>query len=152
MSESSGGILFERTVKIRFAHCDPAGIVFFPQYLVLTNGLVEDCFTEGLAIDYAKMIQERRIGLPIVKLECDFSRPSRMGETITLSLAVLALGRSSIRLEIIGHTEAQTRFRAMQVLVTTSLETGGSIEIPADIRAALAPYVSHSHSVQDPSS
>ncbi len=37
---------FERPVRIRFSHCDPAGIVFFPQYLVMTNDvLVEDCST-----------------------------------------------------------------------------------------------------------
>ena len=38
---------FERPVRIRFSHCDPAGIVFFPQYLVMTNALVEDWFNEG---------------------------------------------------------------------------------------------------------
>jgi len=42
---------FDMPVRIRFAHCDPAGIVFFPQYLVLTNALVEDWFTERLKID-----------------------------------------------------------------------------------------------------
>ncbi|MDF6762844.1 acyl-CoA thioesterase, partial [Escherichia coli] len=36
---------FERAARIRFAHCDPAGIVYFPQYLVLFNVLVEDWFT-----------------------------------------------------------------------------------------------------------
>ena len=58
---------FELPVRIRFAHCDPAGIVYFPQYLVMTNALVEDWFTERLAIDYAHMIETRRVGLPIVK-------------------------------------------------------------------------------------
>ena len=52
---------FDMPVRIRFSHCDPAGIVFFPQYLVLTNALVEDWFTECLHVDYAHMIGERRI-------------------------------------------------------------------------------------------
>ncbi len=55
---------FQMPVRIRFSHCDPAGIVFFPQYLVMTNALVEDWFNEGLQIDYAQMIAQRRIGLP----------------------------------------------------------------------------------------
>jgi 4-hydroxybenzoyl-CoA thioesterase len=128
---------FERPVRIRFAHCDPAGIVFFPQYLVLTNGLVEDWFTDGLGIDYAQMIGVRRVGLPIVKLDCEFSRPSRMGETITLALTLQTIGRRSIGIEIVGRLGDEVRFRATQVLVTTSFETGGSIDIPDDIRAAL---------------
>jgi 4-hydroxybenzoyl-CoA thioesterase len=128
---------FERPVRIRFAHCDPAGIVFFPQYLTLTNGLVEDWFTDALGIDYAQMIGARRIGLPIVKLGCEFARPSRMGETITLALTVRTIGRRSIGIDIVGRLNDEIRFRAAQVLVTTSFETGASIEIPADIRAAL---------------
>ena len=30
-------MIFERKKLIRFHHCDPAGIVFYPQYLVLCN-------------------------------------------------------------------------------------------------------------------
>jgi len=91
---------FERPVRIRFSHCDPAGIVFFPQYLVMTNALVEDWFNEGLQIDYAQMIAQRRIGLPIVKLDCEFSRPSQMGETIMLTLSVSAIGRRSCSMRV----------------------------------------------------
>lgn len=141
--------IFELPVRIRFAHCDPAGIVFFPQYLVLTNALVEDWFTDRLNIDYAHMIEQRRIGLPIVKLECEFSRPSRMGETVTLSLSVASIGRRSIRLDIVGQCGDEIRFRAHQVLVTTSLETGSSIDIPDDIATALAMFAPQPQSLQE---
>lgn len=130
-------IVFERPVRIRFAHCDPAGIVFFPQYLTLTNALVEDWFTDSLGIDYAEMIGQRRVGLPIVRLECEFARPSRMGETISLALSLARIGRRSIDIRIVGSGPDGVRFAANQVLVTTSLETGESIWIPNDIRAAL---------------
>jgi 4-hydroxybenzoyl-CoA thioesterase len=33
---------FTRTVAIRFSHCDPAGIVYFPNYFDMFNGLIED--------------------------------------------------------------------------------------------------------------
>lgn len=130
-------IVFERPVRIRFAHCDPAGIVFFPQYLTLTNALVEDWFTDALGIDYANMIGGRRVGLPIVRLECEFARPSRMGETISLALSLVDVGRRSIRIRIVGRGPNGVRFATTQVLVTTSLESGESIVIPDDIRAAL---------------
>lgn len=131
---------FERPVRIRFSHCDPAGIVFFPQYLVMTNALVEDWFNEGLRIDYAQMIAQRRVGLPIVKLDCEFSRPSQMGETITLSLKLIKVGRRSISIGIVGQHSDEIRFSAKQVLVTTSLESGASIDIPADVASALATF------------
>lgn len=130
-------IVFERPVRIRFSHCDPAGIVFFPQYLMLTNALVEDWFTDALGIDYADTIGGRRVGLPIVRLECEFARPSRMGETISLALSLIDVGGRSIRIRIVGRGPNGVRFAATQVLVTTSLESGESIAIPDDIRAAL---------------
>ncbi|ASL46925.1 4-hydroxybenzoyl-CoA thioesterase [Burkholderia sp. AD24] len=139
---------FERPVRIRFSHCDPAGIVFFPQYLVMTNALVEDWFNEGLHVDYAQMIGQRRVGLPIVKLDCEFSRPSQMGETITLTLNVAAIGRRSISIEIVGHCNGETRFRAKQVLVTTSLDRNVSIDIPPDIASALAAFAPQPDSIE----
>jgi 4-hydroxybenzoyl-CoA thioesterase len=139
---------FERPVRIRFSHCDPAGIVYFPQYLVMTNVLVEDWFNEGLSIDYAHMIAQRRIGLPIVKLDCEFSRPSQMGETILLALEVRTISRSSIGIEIHGHCNGETRFRSNQVLVFMSFDSGKSIAIPGDIASALAAYAPSSPSIE----
>lgn len=128
---------FERPVRIRFSHCDPAGIVFFPQYLVMTNVLIEDWFNEALDIDYAAMISKRRVGLPIVKLDCTFSNPSTMGEVIVLALALKRIGARSIAVDITAQANGELRFSARQVLVTTSLEAGVSIAVPDDIRAAL---------------
>jgi 4-hydroxybenzoyl-CoA thioesterase len=131
---------FERPVRIRFSHCDPAGIVFFPQYLVMTNALVEDWFNETLDIDYAAMISKRRVGLPIVKLDCTFSKPSTMGDTLVLSLTLDHIGARSVGIVIDARSHGETRFLARQVLVTTSLESGVSIDIPDDIRAALTRF------------
>ena len=136
---SSPGAVFEREVLVRFAHCDPAGIVFFPQYLVLFNGHVEDWFNDGLGIGYAHFIGERRCGLPIVRLDCEFKAPTRMGERLTLSLAVTHVGNSSIGLRLAAHAGGQLRVVSNQVLVTTSLETHRAIAIPDDVRALLQP-------------
>lgn len=128
---------FSRQWTIHFSHCDPAGIVFFPQYLVLFNNLVETWFTEGLGISYADMIAQRRVGLPTVHLECDFRRISRMGEQLDFCVAVKRLGSRSLTLQLWVGEQDQPRVRLEQVLVFTSLETHKSISIPADIRQAL---------------
>lgn len=128
---------FERDYPIRFSHCDPAGIVYYPQYLVLFNHLVEDWFTEGLGVSYADMLGTRRIGLPIVRLECDFRAISRMGETLRFGLAVERAGGKSLTLALDARLGEAQRVAARQVLVFTSLETHNAIDIPADVRAAL---------------
>ncbi|WP_088279631.1 thioesterase family protein [Ideonella sp. A 288] len=129
--------VFEREVLIRFGHCDPAGIVFFPQYLVLFNYLVEDWMDQGLKLGYAHFIDHRRIGLPTVSLHCDFTAPSRMGEHVTMGLAVHRLGRKSITLDLWCRLGDEQRVKARQVLVTTQLDRMEAVDIPADLRAAI---------------
>ncbi|MES2263921.1 MAG: thioesterase family protein [Pseudomonadota bacterium] len=128
---------FERDILIRFAHCDPAGIVFFPQYLVLFNGLVEDWFDQCLEVGYAHFLGERRLGLPIVKLDCEFKAPSKMGDHVTLALMVSKLGRSSLALEFSCRSGDELRVVSRQVLVTTSLENHKAIPVPDDVRARI---------------
>jgi 4-hydroxybenzoyl-CoA thioesterase len=128
---------FRKKESIRFSHCDPAGIVYFPQYLVLTNWLVEDWFNEGLGIDFSKMCDSRRLGIPIVKLECEFLKPSRLGDQLDWSLGVTRLGKRSLTLDILASGQDGVRLRSTQVLVMTALATGSSIDFPGDIRRIL---------------
>ena len=46
------GDTFHSDMLVRFSHCDPAGIVFYPQYFIMFNGLVEDWFNQGLGVNY----------------------------------------------------------------------------------------------------
>jgi 4-hydroxybenzoyl-CoA thioesterase len=135
---------FQSTRVVRFADCDPAGIIFFPRYLEMANTFVEEWFDVALGIPYAQLLGARRTGLPTVRLEVDFTAVSRHGETLALELAVEKLGRSSL---IVAHTFRcgdEVRMQARQVLVCTSLETHKAIALPEDIRAAIAPYAARS--------
>lgn len=129
---------FERPMRIRFSHCDPAGIVFFPQYLVLFNALVEDWFTDELGVPYADLLGPRRIGLPIVHLKCDFRAICRMGDNVTLALVPVRVGHRSLTLSLSCRMGDVVCVESQQVLVFTSLETHRAIEMPEDVRQALA--------------
>ncbi len=130
---------FQRARMIRFSDCDPAGIVFYPQYFVMLNGLVEDWVSEGLGVDYHALIAERRIGLPTVRLEADFRAVSRMGDDVILGLSVERLGSRSIALALRCFDPAndELRMQVKQVLVTTSLESHRAVAVPDDIRDAI---------------
>jgi 4-hydroxybenzoyl-CoA thioesterase len=131
--------------SVRFSDCDPAGMVFYPQYFVMLNGLVEDWFTHGLQVSYAQFLGERRLGLPMASLQCDFKVPSRMGETIALHLHLLRLGKRSLTLGIdCTDTDKEAapaptlRWRAQAVIVITSLAHDGAIPIPDDVLQGIA--------------
>ena len=133
---------FERERTIRFSHCDPAGIVFFPQYLVMINDLNEEWIGSLLGAPYADLIGRRRTGLPTVSLQCDFTAISRMGEVVTLGLSVERLGRKSITLRHGCRLGDESRMVIRQVLVSTDLNTHRAIDIPADLRAAIETFAS----------
>jgi 4-hydroxybenzoyl-CoA thioesterase len=124
---------------IRFSDCDPAGIVFYPQYFVMFNGVVEDWVNDALGIGYRDLVIERRIGLPTVRVEADFSAVSRMGDRVVLSVAVERIGNRSLTLALrCAGAGGDLRMAMRQVLVTTSLDTHRAIDLPADLRAAIA--------------
>lgn len=140
---------FERRRNIRFSHCDPAGIVFFPQYLVLFNQLVEDWFTEGLGISYADMLGPRRIGLPIVRLECDFRAIARMGDRLVFGLEVERVGRKSLSLNLDARSDGVLRVASRQVLVFTDLNSHKAADMAVDIRDALTAWQNGVGALQD---
>jgi 4-hydroxybenzoyl-CoA thioesterase len=129
---------FVRERHIRFADCDPAGIVFYPQYFVMFNGLVEDWIEEQLGLSYRELVLGRGVGLPTVRLEADFKAVSRLRDPVALSLEVERLGQRSLTLQLrCTGTADDVRMSLRQVIVTTSLATHQSIDIPHDLRAAI---------------
>ena len=133
--------VFEVEDTIRFAQCDPAGIVFFPQYLVMLNTLHERWFGEALGVPYEHYIGVRRLGVPTVRLECDFTAISKHGDKLRQRLAVAKLGRTSLELAVEFDCSGELRARFRQVLVCTSLATHKSYPLPDDLRSGMQRYL-----------
>lgn len=130
---------FSRSHRIRFSECDPAGIVFYPQYFVMFNDLLEAWVDQLLPeLGFAGYIGTLRQGMPTVRLEADFRAISRMGDVVTLSLDLERLGDKSLTLALAcTGTEGDLRMQVRQVLVTTSLVTHQAIPVPDMLRRAL---------------
>jgi 4-hydroxybenzoyl-CoA thioesterase len=132
---------FETDKPIRFHHCDPAGIVFYPQYFVLFNELVEDWFNRGLGIDFARFHDVGRLGIPMAHIDCDFLSPSAMGEVLRFRLSVSKIGTSSLTLAVDSRAGDEIRVRATQVVVLMSLDSHRPVPIPPELRAKLSRFV-----------
>lgn len=132
---------FECDKLIRFHHCDPAGIVFYPQYFVLFNELVEDWFNEGLGIDFARFHVESGLGVPMGSIECRFLSPSKVGEILRLSLSIKRIGKSSLVLNVSGQSGGATRVQATLTLVLASLKTRQSVPFAGELREKLEKYL-----------
>ena len=130
----------QHEVTVEWGDCDPAGIVFYPQYFVMFNGLVEDWFNQGLGVNYAKYITEQRRGLPIVNLNCDFIAPSKIGEMITLGLKLEHLGNSSMKFLVTCSYKGVVRVQARMVLVNMDLDRECALALPDELRALMTGF------------
>ena len=133
--------VYRAAILVRLAHCDPAGIVFYPRYLEMFNNLVEDwCREEQLPFFEVQAGAGR--GLPTVHLEVDFMAPSFMGEELAAALFVREVGTSSIGLEIVLHgPDGAARVRGRVVLVLMDALSMRAMAIPEDMRARIASYI-----------
>ena len=55
LSELPGGVWRTR-LPVRFGSCDPAGIVYTPEYLNLFNGVIEDWYGDALGLPYHELV------------------------------------------------------------------------------------------------
>lgn len=126
---------------IRFQHCDPAGIVFYPQYFVLFHELLEDWFNDGLGVDYAQFVATEKLGVPTVSLACEFIAPSQHGDTLQFSLQVRAVGRTSISLVMTAGVDDQVRVKLEQIVVLFSLDKRLPVAVPAELKEKMLRYM-----------
>jgi 4-hydroxybenzoyl-CoA thioesterase len=132
---------FESDKLIRFHHCDPAGIIFYPQYFILFNELMEDWFTQGLNVSVVEQVINQRVGIPMGRVECDFLLPSRIGDILRFVLRVVRVGQSSMTLRIECRAGDELRVKAQLTVVFASLKTMRSVPIPADLRQRIEQFL-----------
>lgn len=134
---------FETEIRVQFQHCDPAGIVFFPRYYEMLNETVERWFEDGLGIDFRTLHEKMNRGIPAVRIEADFVKPSRLSEHLTFRLAIEKLGGSSLVLRVTAHgPDNVLRVRFHHVVVFSTLgPPPRPVRIPEDLREKMSAYL-----------
>jgi 4-hydroxybenzoyl-CoA thioesterase len=132
---------YQAQIPVRFADCDAAGIVFYPRYLEMFNGLVENWFRDELNFSFTEIVTNRGWGLPTVHLEVDFVAPSRFDETLSATLTVRSLGTTSVNLEILLRgKDDRDRVRGKVVLVLIDRAVPRAIPWPSELRERILAF------------
>jgi len=135
-------MIFTTSLKIRFGHVDPAGIVFYPRYFEFFNTVIEEWCEQALGAGFNTMHTEFGYTLPMVNAECSFIKPSTLGETLQAQLSLTKIGNSSIHvaIELLGDDQL-TRISAKLVLVLMDLSTRKPMPLTASLRELMQPYL-----------
>lgn len=134
------GQVFTVRRRVRFADCDAAGIVFYPRYFEMLNGVVEDWFAGPLEASFRDLHLERHASVPTATVEARFLAPSRLEDDLTFSLTVTRLGGSSCGLRHRIAADGDLRFEATQTIVYV----GRSLKPerwPDPLRARITPFL-----------
>lgn len=134
-------VVVHRTSQpVTFGDCDPAGIVFYPNYFAWFDRTFHDWLRAFGG--HAKVCESiGALGLGLMEVNAKFRTPSRDGDVLEIALSVVAWERKTLQLSYEGTIDGRTAVLGQEVrgLFKTS-QTG---MIAADIQELKAYLVAH---------
>ncbi len=84
---------------MEWGDCDPADIVFYPNYFRWFDGSTANHF-KAAGLPKPELIRQFGVvGFPMVDTGATFHRPSKHGDTVTIETRITGFGRSSFTVE-----------------------------------------------------
>jgi 4-hydroxybenzoyl-CoA thioesterase len=145
----------QRTLRIEWGQCDPAGIVFYPQYLVIFDTSTGYLFERTGLSPAAMRSKYGIVGLPVVEVGTRFFVPCRFDDEVVVESKVSEWGRSSFRVDhrIIKNGERALEGFEKRVWAASDPERPGAIQarpVPAEIIASLSDAAGSTRSMASP--
>jgi 4-hydroxybenzoyl-CoA thioesterase len=132
-----------RTLRIEWGQCDPAGIVFYPQYLIIFDTSTGWLFERTGLTPSAMRKKYGIVGMPIIEVGARFVVPCRFDDEVVVESEIGEWGRSSftVRHRILKGGELALDGFEKRVWAAPNPERAGAIKaqaIPAEIITSLS--------------
>jgi acyl-CoA thioester hydrolase len=85
---------FTHTLRVRYAECDPQGVVFNAHYLAYFDASITELWRA--AFGGYQVMMDRGIDLVVAESQLRFRAPARFDEELTLSVEITKMGNTSI--------------------------------------------------------
>ena len=128
---------------VRWEDIDAAGIINYQAYLRFF-GLAEAELLRSAGLAYGYLVDVLGIWLPRVRVECNFRKPVKLDELLVVEAFFSRIGRTSVHLDFEVHRKSDPAgvvATGRYVLVCVHQGSFEPIEVPAEIRTRIAPYV-----------
>jgi len=132
-----------RTLRIEWGQCDPAGIVFYPHYLIIFDTST-GCLFERTGLSPLAMRKKYGIvGIPVVEVGVKFLVPCRFDDEVIVESEVSEWGRASftVRHRLLNNGKLALEGFEKRVWAVPHPEQPGAMQaqpIPAEIIASLS--------------
>jgi 4-hydroxybenzoyl-CoA thioesterase len=132
-----------RSVRIEWGQCDPAGLVFYPQYLTIFDTSTGWLFERTGLSPSAMRKKYKIVGMPVVEVGARFLMPCRFDDDVVVESEVGEWGRSSftVRHRVLKEGKLAVEGFEKRVWAAPHPEQAGAIQgqpIPAEIIESLS--------------
>lgn len=94
-----GDRMNEHRVVVAWGDCDPAGIIFYPNYFRMFNAATDALF-ETAGFPLQRLIDEfGTVGYPMINTGATFIAPNRFGDELCIQSRIIGWGRSSFQVD-----------------------------------------------------
>jgi len=128
--------------RVDYPMLDTANIAYFPRIYDLAHRFFEECWEEMCGISYPEMINDKKIGFPIVHIETDFISPLRYGDIIHATIWIEKVGTKSCTWAYRFHNQNnELLWSSSQVTVCVNMDTLESVVIPSWLSEGLEKHI-----------
>ena len=130
---------FSHELRVRYAECDPQGVVFNAHYLAYFDASVTELWRA--AFGGYRVMMDRGVDLVVAEAQLRFRTPARFDDVLTLCVSVTRLGNTAITTEIDVCRGEELLVATRLRHVCVSAQTWQKVAIPDWIRSGLQPFV-----------
>lgn len=129
-----------RSVRIEWGDCDPAGIIFFPNYFRIFDHSTAMLFEAVLGMSKFEMFKQLEFtGWPLVKTQAKFIKPTRFGDDVVVE-SKISFGRTSFEIEHKLTLNGELCAECAEKRVWTVRDTEGKLKSHPVPEAVLAKF------------
>jgi 4-hydroxybenzoyl-CoA thioesterase len=126
--------------RIEWGDCDPAGIIFYPNYFRFFDHSIEMLFESALGITKFEMFKQLEFtGWPLLKTQARFLKPTRFGDDVVIA-STITFGRTSFEVNHTITLKGETCVEANEKRVWTVRDANGQLRSHPIPDAVLAKF------------
>ena len=136
--------VWKGTYKVEWAHCDAAGIVFYPYFYTLFDQLTERFFSAN-KLSYAELKRDFDApGMPLVETGTKYSNASKLGDTLATESWVASWdGKTFVVKHKLTHADGRPALEGFERRVWIKRDETRpagfrAVEVPAEVKARFA--------------
>lgn len=127
---------FTQVRRVPWGDLDPAGSLYFAHVSRYCMEALEQWFVDRLGVNWSQLSQSG-LACPCVRAELEFRRAVTAQQSLSISVGVQKIGRSSVSFRIVGRAAGEVCWDGRFTHVFADTRTGRSADIPPEFRAVL---------------